>query len=106
MTKSRRALVIHVRRLQHPQSANKLAAATDENRETFWLLRYAAMALLRELGSIPFAGALDLGVRPNPGDFQLHLPEVDRRHDIFGVGRPGEKRQCKYGHVKCRCHGS
>lgn len=66
MAKCGRALVVHVPRLQDPQSANKLAVATDEHRETLRLLWHAPMPRFLDLGSIPLAGVLDLGVRPNP----------------------------------------
>jgi hypothetical protein len=90
VAKRGRALVVHVLRLQDPQSANKLAAATDENRETLGLLWYAPMALFLDLGSIPFAGVLDLGVRRNPRNFQPHRADVDGRLDVVAVRRPNQ----------------
>jgi hypothetical protein len=87
VAKCGRALVVHVRWLQHPQSANKPAIATHENREALGPLWYPRMALVLDLGSIPLAGVLDLSVRPNPGDFQLQRAKVDGRLDVFATRR-------------------
>jgi hypothetical protein len=87
VAKCGRALVVHFPWLQYPQSANKPAVATHENRETLGLLWYAPMALFLDLGSIPLAGVLDLGVRPNPRNFELHRAKVDGRLDVFATRR-------------------
>ncbi len=84
-----RALVVHVPRLQDPQSANKPAISTDEDREALGLLWYAPMTFCLNLGSIPLTGVLDVGVRSNPRNFHLHLAEVDGRLDVFAMRRAG-----------------
>lgn len=92
VAKCGRSLVVHVPWLQHPQAANEPAVATHENREALGFLWHAPMPLFCDLGSIPLAGALDLGVGLRPRHFELHRTRVDGRLYAFAMRRRKEQR--------------